>query len=80
LGGDDRTVAEIWRLPEIIHATPGEQVRMACETLWAMNAPLHFTQADAQAHPVLTGEPVDPETGDFVSPCLGILPDEAFAR
>jgi hypothetical protein len=29
---------------------------------------------------VLKGEPADPVTGDFVSPCRGVLPDEAFAK
>lgn len=73
-------IADIWTVPEVVRVTPSEQVRLACEALRDMAAPLHFTAADAQVYPVLTGEPVDPETGDFISPCLGILPEEAFAR
>ena len=41
---------------------------------------LAFTQEDGQRWPVLQGESVDPYSGDFVSPCKGVLSDEAFAR
>ncbi|MEM9571702.1 MAG: TIR domain-containing protein [Pseudomonadota bacterium] len=79
IGGTGESIADVWRVPDIIYASPKQQVRMACEMLWASNSPLYFTQADAQTHPILLGEPVDPETGDFVSPCADVLPDEAFA-
>jgi WD40 repeat protein len=70
----------LWEVPPILLTGPQEQVRLACETLWKARAPLAFTRRDAQRYPVLAGEPVDPETGDFVSPCQGVLPNEAFAR
>ena len=76
-GSGDDTV-KIWNVPEIILAKPTEQVRIACETLWKANAPLNFTAADVAVYPVLKGEPIDPETGDLISPCKGVLPDEAF--
>lgn len=79
VSGDEAAVADIWAVPAIIQAPPKLQVQMACEALAAADAPLHFTQDDAQEHPVLLGEPIDPETGNYISPCLGVLPDEAFA-
>jgi WD40 repeat protein len=79
--GSDLGRMELWPVPSILlEPDPKEQFRMACESLWRTHAKLAFTKADAQTYPVLQGEPVDPETGDFVSPCKGVLPDEAFDR
>lgn len=78
IGWDEAVAGEIWKVPDIVLATPRQQVELACNMLWRANAPLHFTAADAQDHPVLTGEPTDPETGNFKSPCKGVLPETAF--
>jgi WD40 repeat protein len=72
--------ARIWDVPTVLRAEPKDQVRLACEHLKRMHAPLAFTKADMQTYPVLQGEPLDPATGDFVSPCKGVLPKEAFAK
>ena len=75
--GSDDTTARIWDL-SYFHISPREQVATACETLHTLQQPLAFTIADAVTYPVLQDEPIDPDTGDFVSPCKGFLPDEAF--
>ena len=82
--GADDGKARLWKLPDIVlEADPKKQVEMACTQLWTSNAKLAFTAADASTYPVLRGEPrVDPDdpNSDFVSPCKGFLPDEAFAE
>jgi hypothetical protein len=71
--------ARIWDVPSLLRAGAKEQVRLACEHLRRIHAPLAFTKADVQTYPVLQGEPVDPATGDLVSPCKGVLPEDTFA-
>lgn len=72
--------ARVWAVPPILLAGPKDQVRMGCEKLWKARAPLNFTSADAINYPVLKGEPVDPGSGDLVSPCRGVLPDDVFTK
>ena len=67
-----------WEVAPILLSSPQDQVRMACQALYKANAPLSFTRGDAQRYPVIQAEPIHPETGHFVSPCHGVLPDEAF--
>jgi WD40 repeat protein len=69
--------AHVIAVPPIFRASPQELVVLACESLWRVGAPLAFTKEDALRFPVLQGEPTAPD-GDFVSPCQGVLPKEAF--
>lgn len=77
-GSEDRT-ARIWAMPEILLAGASEQVAMACEMLANARAPLAFSKAEIAQHPVLEGQPVDPEDATMLlSPCKGVLSNEVF--
>lgn len=72
--------ARVWDVPEILRVDPKRQVEVACDKLWKTGAKLAFKQDDVRRYPVLQGVPVDPATGDLVSPCKGVLRDDAFAK
>lgn len=69
----------IWAVPHIVFTEPSEQVRLACDKLSRASAPLAFTSEDGQVFPVLQAEPIDPATGNYVSPCLNVLANEVLA-
>jgi hypothetical protein len=72
--------ARLWEVPEIFRVDARAQVKMACAQLAERGLPLAFTAEDLAAYPVLEGQPRDPETGDFLSPCRGVLPDAVIAE
>jgi predicted NACHT family NTPase len=79
--GSRDSTARIWAVPEILLADAPTQVTMACKMLADARAPLAFSIADIARYPVLQGVAEDPANPGFlVSPCRGVLPDEAFAR
>ena len=73
LTGPGDGTPRLWKMPDIILAEPKEQVRMACEHLRDIKAPLNFTLEDVQTYPILRGEPVIPGTNKLRSPCAGVL-------
>jgi WD40 repeat protein len=76
----DRT-ARIWSVPEIFSASAEQQEQIACKQLKAANAALVLPVTMLAAYPVLQGISEDPKNPGFlVSPCKGVLPDEAFAK
>jgi hypothetical protein len=76
--GSGDTTARVWAVPEMLLASPRRQVEIACTKL-ADAGPLAFTAGDLADYPVLEGQPRDPKTGDFLSPCRGVLPAEVIA-
>jgi WD40 repeat protein len=66
--------ARVWEISPALKSHQAEQVRKACEHLQRIHAPLAFTKADMERYPVLKGEPVDPTSGDLVSPCRDVFP------
>lgn len=72
--------ARLWEDSSFLFENPKDQVKIACETLWKLGARLAFTRADMLTYPVLQSEPIDPATGDLVSPCKGVLPEAAFRK
>jgi hypothetical protein len=70
----------LWRTPLILFEKAEQQVVAACRRLREVNAPLAFSRAQIQDLPILEGEPADPDNPDMLlSPCKGVLPEEAFA-
>nr|WP_070958574.1 TIR domain-containing protein [Hyphomonas sp. Mor2] len=67
-GTYDRPVS-LWQLPDSLFASPSDLVQLACSKLLQTNSPLAFKEEELRLYRVLEGEPIDPETGDFESPC-----------
>ena len=86
-GGDDRIltasydgIARLWEVPEAALLAPRDLVERACERLHDIRAPLFFRRAELAEYPVIRDEPDNPDTGDLLSPCRGILTDEQIAE
>ncbi|MEL6727917.1 MAG: TIR domain-containing protein [Pseudomonadota bacterium] len=67
-GAGDEEIAR-WTLPDSIFSSPTELFASACSKLERTKSPMSFSQEDGQIYRVLAGEPINSETGDFISPC-----------